>query len=295
MRAEIRKGPSSLSLLSLPAHENRPSAIIAGAGAVENAWQPVLRALQPLHDFPLTADGANSFLARLVYLLRWWSSDKDDFGRQQLELHLRFLKRIREAIAAELKEAQRKGEIKARQALETLLKKFLVPYGREFMLVTTNWDTVIKCAIEKLLLKDFRCRLMPLHIHGSVDDPDTLYLPSEMTKEPYRRQEEQQAIGTMHGNIWKGLERAQRIIIYGLSVDPLDAELGQTLACGFSNPYLEEILIVDPNHSLVAHRINLLLGRRRDVAVKGVNARTMEVEADYTVWRHKGKREKKRK
>jgi hypothetical protein len=76
------------------------------------------------------------------------------------------------------------------------------------------------------------------------------------------------------------------VILYGISIDPLDAELAQTLASGWSNPNLEEILIVDPNHCLIAHRVNLLIDRRRDVRVIGLNSETMTHEEDYTIWRH---------
>jgi hypothetical protein len=265
---------------------SKTTAVVAGAGAVENAWAPILRALEPWHDFPLTPDGANSFLARLVYLLRWWSSDPSELGRRELESHLKFLRAVRSAIATELQAAEAAGEIKARHELKLLLHDLLLPFGRRFILVTTNWDSVVKCAIENILYDDYRCEINPLHIHGSVRDPNTLYLPSEMTKEPYRSRGEEMSIGGLHGDIWRALESAHRTILYGLSLDPLDAELGQTLACGWSNPNLEEILIVNPNHESVARRVNLLLDRRRDVVVKGVNPSSMTTERDYTIWRH---------
>jgi hypothetical protein len=77
------------------------------------------------------------------------------------------------------------------------------------------------------------------------------------------------------------------VIIYGLAIDPLDAELGQTLAVGWSNHNLEEILIVDPKHEVIAHRVNLLLDTRRDVRVLGLDPSTLEEERDYTIWRHR--------
>jgi hypothetical protein len=262
------------------------TAIVAGAGAVENAWAPVLRALRPFHDFDLSPDGANSFLARVVYLLRWWSSAPGDLARDELDRHVKFLQSIRRGIADELCIAEARGEIKAREGLEPLLKQLLLPFGTQFMLVTTNWDTVLASAIEKFVNRDFHCEINSQHIHGSVGDPNTLYLPSEMTKEPYRSQEEEQSIGGLHGSIWRALEHSHRTILYGLSLDPLDAELGQTLACGWSNQALEEILIVNPNHSLVAHRVNLLLDRKRDIVVKGIDPSSMTVAADYTMRRH---------
>jgi len=255
---------------------------------VENAWDPVLRAIQPYHCFTLTSDGGNSFLARLVYMLRWWSSSSSDLGKQELEKHLLFLREIRVSIANELRKAESEGEIKARDDLELLIRKFLTPYCEQYMLVTTNWDTVVESTIERLMRSDFHLQQIPLHIHGSIADPSTMYLPSEMTKEPYRSIEEENSIGAIHEDIWRGLESAHRVIVYGLSIDPLDAELGQTLACGWSNPLLEEILIVNPNHKVVAQRVNLLLDRERNVEVKGINPMFMDVEVDYTIRQHRG-------
>lgn len=263
----------------------KTAALIVGAGAVEQAWDPVLRALQPLYDFPLTSDGANSFMARLVYLLRWWCSDPSDLGKSEKNKHLNFLRQIREAIAHEICQSELRGSISARKELEVLFREWMLPYGNRFILLTTNWDTVVANSIQNFLREDFKVSLNPLHIHGSAADPNTLYLPSEMTKEPYRSRAEENAIGTTHGTAWRALETAQRVVIYGLSLDPLDAELGQTLACGLSNPGIEEILIVNPNHAAVAHRINLLLDFKREIRVTGLNPISMEAEADYTIRR----------
>jgi hypothetical protein len=66
------------------ARKNMITALIVGAGAVENAWRPVLRALQPYYDFPLTEDGANCILARLIYLLRWYACDNSETGTMEV-------------------------------------------------------------------------------------------------------------------------------------------------------------------------------------------------------------------
>lgn len=81
------------------------TALIVGVGAVENAWQPVLRAIQPFFDFSLSEDSADSFLARLVYVLRWWSMSPGDFAQEQLEKQLEVLASIRHAISDELRAA----------------------------------------------------------------------------------------------------------------------------------------------------------------------------------------------
>lgn len=267
--------------------KRKKCAIIVGAGAVKNAWAPVLRALQPLHDFPLTSDGANSFLARLVYLLRWYSTDKSAHGRTQFERHMEFLAEVRKSIARELIIAQKNSEITSRNELKLILNRFVIPYSKEFMLVSTNWDTVINQDVFNHLNQNYHCHLIPLHVHGSIDNPELMYLPTEMTKEPYRTPAEEQLIGGMHGSIWRGLEQASRVVVYGLSISPLDAELAQTLAAGWSNSVLKEILIVDPNHQEISHRVNLLLDRKRDICVKGFHPEKIGIEYDYSVIRHK--------
>lgn len=262
-------------------------ALVVGAGAVKNAWTPILRALQPYHDFPLTADGANSFLARLVYLLRWWSAIDSDLAKQERDKFGQYLKDVRQAIAKELKAAEVSGEILVRDEFTDVIDRFLIPYCQKFALITTNWDNIVGSALQAKMSMNFECTVRPLHIHGSIEDSEKLYLPTEMTKEPYRLFHEEQHLGGMHSSVIRGLEDAHRVVVYGLSISPLDAELGQTLAAGWTNPNLKEILIVSPNHEEVAHRVNLLLDRRRDVEVKGFSPNNLGVEYQYTIWRHK--------
>ena len=261
------------------------TALVVGAGAVENAWAPVLRALQSYHDFPLTADGANAFLARAVYLLRWWASDNSDRGRNELEKLMALLAQMRNAICAELVLAQKANEIRVRREFASIVDAMLIQHNTEFMLVTTNWDDVVGNALSSYLNRTVDCKVLPLHIHGSIRDAHTLYLPTEVTKEPYRSREEEKAIGGLHGSIWRGLERAHRVVIYGLSLSPLDAELGQTLACGFSNNNLKEVCIVAPDHEQIAHKVNLLLDRKREIAIKGYEPCNLGKAHDYTVRR----------
>lgn len=263
------------------------TAILTGAGAVDGAWDPILRALRPFHDFPLTPDGANSYLARLVYLLRWFATSPGEHAKGHLKELQEALRMIKSNIIRELHKSEKRGEIKARPSIKILIQKLLIPHGLDFMLVTTNWDKVIDNAFKEILGQDYLGRIRPVHLHGSIEKISTMYLPSEMTKEPYRRAKDERSIGGIHGAVWNGLEKAHRVIIYGLSIDPLDAELGQTLAVGWSNPNLEEILIVDPKHGVIAQRVNLLLDVRRDVRVLGLNPSTLEEEMDYTIWRHR--------
>lgn len=261
------------------------TALIVGAGAVQNAWAPVLRALQPYYDFPLTSDAANCIFARFVYLLRWYASSPMEVAKDHLAALKGQLAEMRSAICEELKTAQKQGELVVRPEFEAIVDSMLVARRMTFMLVTTNWDTVVPEALGRHLNRTMDGTVIPLHIHGSSANPDTLYLPTEVTQEPYRTHEEDQAIGGLHGSIWRGLEGARRVIVYGLSLSPLDAELGQTLAAGWSNPNLREIRVVAPDHEVVAHRVNLLLDPRYEVAVKGYSPQDLKTAYDYTVKR----------
>lgn len=263
------------------------TALIVGAGAVQNAWAPVLRALQPYYDFPLTSDGANSVLARIVYLLRWWSQNQSPVAEGQLKVHKELLVEIRRAISQELKAAQGQGELTVRPEFESVIDAMLMAHSTSFMLVTTNWDTVVPDALSRHLNRTSNGTVTRLHIHGSIANPDTLYLPTEVTFEPYRTHAEDQTIGGLHGISWRGLEKAHRAVVYGLSLSPLDAELAQTLAAGWSNPNLREINVVAPDHELVAHRVNLLLDPRREVIVKGYAPGDLKTGHDYTVRRQR--------
>lgn len=255
-----------------------------GAGAVEGAWKPVIDALQPHFEIPLTPDGANSVLARLVYLLRWWSCAKSEIASDEFKKHKKFLIEIRSAICRSLRKAEEKGAIRVRPEFEDIVRKHVISHGGDLLLITTNWDNVVGSALKKLLnSRTTKFEPNPQHIHGSALTPNAMYLPTELTEEPYRTREARESIGRLHGAIWRGMEICNKSVVYGLSISPLDAELGQTLACGWSNSVLEEIEVIVPDHEVVAHRVNLLLDGRRSVAVKGYDPRSLRGFVDYSV------------
>ncbi len=276
------------SLAHLADDKQKKSVIVAGAGAVVNAWRPILKALEPWYDFPLEPDGANSFLARVVYLLRWWKTDHGGEAKQELDSWLEKHATIKRDIAWELKLAEANGEIKARPSLALLMEKLVVGYSPCFGLVTTNWDTVVPQAIRSVLGADYEVCVEPHHLHGSVANPETLYLPSEVIREPYRQPNAEHEIGVMHSTVINLIAGAKRTILYGLSIDPLDAELSQVLSEAWNCSSMEEILIVDPKHEKIAHRVNLLVARERNVRIVGINPDTMAEEKDYTI-RMRGK------
>jgi hypothetical protein len=260
------------------------TAFIVGAGAVENAWQPVIRAIQPYFSVSLSEDSANCFLARLVYVLRFWALSPGDVAKKQLEQQLQTFANIRVALSEELRAAEESGELRVRPQFAEVVDKLLITSTTSFsfILINTNWDMVIDRALEAHLAPDFTGQIYPLHIHGSVTDPSTLYLPTEVTKEPYRSKAEEQSIGGIHSSIMWGLESATRLLIYGLSVSPLDAELMQTLAAGIDCRTLREIVIVVPDHELVARRVKLLLDREPTIRVTGHHPNDLSAVIDYT-------------
>jgi hypothetical protein len=260
------------------------TAFIVGAGAVENAWQPVIRAIQPYFNFSLSEDSANCVLARLVYVLRFWALSPGDFAKKQLEKQLQTFANIRVALTDEIRAAEESGELRVRPQFAEVSDKFLITptTSFSFILINTNWDTVIDRALETHLAPSFTGQIYPLHIHGSVTDPSTLYLPTEITKEPYRSKAEEQFIGGIHSSIMKGLESATRLLIYGLSMSPLDAELMQTLAAGIDCRTIREIVIVVPDHELVARRIKLLLDPEPTIRMTGHHPNNLNAAVNYT-------------
>jgi hypothetical protein len=58
------------------------------------------------------------------------------------------------------------------------------------------------------------------------------------------------------------LEQANQILIYGLSLDPLDAELIQILSGASLKNELRKIIIVNPDYERIKNRIKVLLHPR---------------------------------
>lgn len=264
-------------------HNQKTAALIVGAGAVANAWAPVLRALQPFYGFSLTDDGATSVLARLVHLLRFWAQNPTSHAASELAKLKRFLSLIRSSIAVELEQAEASGELSVREQFNDIVQSTIAGYGDRFILVNTNWDLVVDTAFPVAIakgwnLKDFNA----VHIHGSRKNSDLMYLPSEVTWEPYRTAAEQQTLGGTHAAVWRALEGAGRVVVYGLSLHPLDAELCQTLAAGLDSGVEKEVLVITPDHKSVAHRINLLVNPARRIKVLGMTPDNLSLKVDHT-------------
>src|SRR5262245_8580072 len=127
------------------------STFLVDAGAVENAWAPVVRALQPYCAAKLTGSGANFLMAQLVYQLRWFAGVDEEIGRRAVAQLKDHLVAIRAAISRELITAQSSGELRVRREFAQIVNKLLLPRTDEFLLLSTNWDLVVEGALRELL------------------------------------------------------------------------------------------------------------------------------------------------
>ena len=168
--------------------------------------------------------------------------------------------------------AQEAGEIKARSILQKIVDKFTNKEFDKIAVVSANWDNVIDTAINKLYRwgKPDRTRNIDCyHIHGTINDSRLLYLPSETTMETYRTKTEEHIFGNYHSNFMSLLQNTNKTLLYGISLDPLDAELNVSLASGWQSTNNEEIIIINPEHSKVAARVKLLSEAKAPVKITG--------------------------
>lgn len=244
---------------------------MVGAGAVENSWAPVLRALQKHARTPITPDNANLFLTRIVYQMRFFTRfpDPPDSPYAVQDFSEKF-RTIKQDITSELLAAEKSGELKLRNAMPFIIDKFIAPKADGFMFLTTNWDRVAERDTERLLNEIQPAVVKAFHIHGAVDEPDTLYLPSEEAYEIYRTDEQNNQLGGIHVGMMDALGSVKNLILYGLSLSPLDAELAQYLSSGLRSDVLENVTIVAPDYMTIADRLRMILRDPR-VQISGVD------------------------
>ena len=257
-------------------------AVITGAGAVENAWSPILTILRPMSPFQVDADAANCLFARYIYLLRTYSKYSYDKSVENLKYELDTIKTLKELICELINHDQKLGILKVRKEFKKILYKFVFSDPENsFGLISTNWDTTVDKEADEIVKNHYtnidnaKC----FHIHGSIESPDRLYLPSETSHENYRTDEENKIHGYNHYVTLKFLQEANRIILYGLSLDPLDAELIQTLSSTFTtSPNLQEIIIINPDYNKIRNRVLFLLYPKNHIKIKCFLPENLEQE-----------------
>jgi hypothetical protein len=265
--------------------ESKNVTFVVGAGAVENSWQPVITAINKTLEIEIDGDGANFLFAKNIYLMRFYAKFasrgiyKNHITRVKENISL-----LKENISIELKIAEKNNLIKPHKEFKAIVKKFISSNIDKAFLVTTNWDEVIDNEVNKLYHSNYpkpNSIIQSLHIHGSINSPNGLYLPSEITQEMYRTSEEEKKMGKNHGLFISLLEKGNRTILYGISLDPLDAELNHALSVGWKSKENEEIIIIDINHEKVAKRVKLLLEKRSQVKVVGYHPEDLTNEINY--------------
>jgi hypothetical protein len=235
------------------------SVLLVGGGAIENSWDPVRQALLKFfRDLPNGEE--NSAFATVVYELRhlalatnagilvtgvrdWWAV------RGKLSSALEEYDALKAEIATRLSGAGVTGEIRPRSFLGNALKPVLAASG-EYIVVTTNWDTTLTSVFPSDRV---------FHIHGDIDDPDSLYLPMEQAWEPYRRYSKSYRSQPRHyGRLTHGnwlVSRTRTLFVTGLSLSPLDAELN-TLVRSMAYPKgIDTVVVIDPSPESVMRKL----------------------------------------
>ena len=230
--------------------------VFVGSGAVSGAWSPVIQALQRKR-FPdvATVGGANFAMSRLVYtgrqIWRWARGEKHRKLRQEFRETLLDVKR---SIASALTEAVAAGSISIRAEFGSVMREIALKDTERVAVVTTNWEGTVEAAVDV-----FKLGLGVRYLHGSARDPEHMYLPTEIVEEPYRKRRVRDELSDRRREVVDGIGTASRLVLYGLALSPLDAELGQILASAMTGGRVSAIHIVDPQYPLVAERVAGLL------------------------------------
>jgi hypothetical protein len=231
---------------------------IIGTGAEQGAWAPISRAILSADSTARIAEGdpeqANFWMAKLIALRRAThaveSSGVHGVGGYVGGVHQRF----RQEICRELDDAVANGSLTLRPSIREVFRD--PAWGTRKLILTTNWD--------RLLDHEFSSEVV--HIHGSTVDWQTLYLPSDYAYDPAHTERTQQSMYVAQDQAIRSLWGAERVCIFGLSLDPLDAELALIVATGINDqPHLRDICICNLKSEEQRLRTRLRLLARRNV------------------------------
>ncbi|MBL0183689.1 MAG: hypothetical protein IPP96_15965 [Chitinophagaceae bacterium] len=95
-------------------HKNK-IAIIVGAGAVENAWNPILQIFNPMMQGGVDSDTANCIFARMIYLLRIYSNFSDEKSVENLKNQIELVQDLKILISELIKVSQTAGILKTQK------------------------------------------------------------------------------------------------------------------------------------------------------------------------------------
>jgi hypothetical protein len=225
---------------------------LAGSGAVKNSWGPVLAALarctRPGAELA-KHQAANTLMAAAVHAARFgFIHNKDNREAQNVLVGPR--DQIRREIVAELENAG----LEVQPEFGDVWRAF-VPSGAGVHVATTNWDE----AIDRWLKTNAAWTGHVWHIHG-VAGGGEIYLPSETSFEPYFSEDIKQSLWRSLNRFQEALKAADRLVIYGLALSPLDAELCLWLSQSLDVTlgHVREVFVVDNDASAVISRLRAI-------------------------------------
>jgi hypothetical protein len=242
--------------------------VFIGSGAVAGSWEPVYDALGARIP-ERSAETANVYFATLVHRLRWLHrmAANPKAHPEYRQLFVEALKEYR-GVTQEISTVLRSRRETLRLRPEAhAIKELLLDQRddfRAFHIATTNWDF----SAQELHDEDRDPCPSISFLHGTFSVG--LYLPGEAIDEPYRGADnlhefEISMLSTVHA-----LRDAERLIVYGLSFSPLDAELGYLLQSAASQrvKLFEHVFVIDVKPATVITRLRVHLGNQNFVGVR---------------------------
>jgi len=236
--------------------------VLAGAGVVENAWEPVIRALNRVARCH-SASAANSRLASHVSIRRSLFAKHikvDPEVRRLREGWVVIHQQLAELIAVELAAAEAMGELSLRPSFPQFCG--LYASDRPVKIISTNWDHVLEDTVRPFWPTS---QNIVHYLHGDRSDPASMLFPSEMVSEPYRSMKVYRKLFERNHFIRTALSQASRLLVIGLAMSPLDSELVSNVSIAFDSGRLREVYVCDPDHATVVERLMAIRMSRRPV------------------------------
>lgn len=263
--------------------------LLVGSGAVCGAWDPVVEAVQSVFGQVSHPDQANTALGNVVSNLRFWYHAQVQELESEGEIRhttkntfcawYATLERLRVAIAESIARAETSQTYVLRDEFEAVWNLAVRTSG-SFRLLTTNWDRLISNRIrtEWPELED-----TVFHVHGDRRDPTTLLLPAEAAFEPYRKPDARRTVQARHRSVMQALERADRLVLYGVSLSTDNSELAHAVALGLDESTIQQVEIIDSRPERAARRLMAMLQKCRP-SLTGRTPDQLAPPASY-VWR----------
>lgn len=225
---------------------------LVGNGAIQGGWEPIKRAIQETFG-KCPEQEPNFAFASLTHQLRWLkyqAQKRDNRFKDAFNSRLYKYNKLKCSISNEILKAAQSGLMTVHNEFALALDRF--SYGHT-EIATTNWDLLLEQYLNSTVSRI-------IYVHGNVKNPESLYLPTENIVEQYRHENDESELHSFTaGHLLSVLQNTDRLIIYGLSLSPLDVELALLLVDGFHNTNLpSEVVVIDLNPALIVERLHYL-------------------------------------